>query len=509
MRWGLWVAVLLGGTATTVPGAPFAWLAHDSAGKVGRMDLATHTTHTVAVAGGPFTTAASLTGLRAYSANADQSISVFDASATLPALLTTIPVPAFPVAVAARADGAKVYAPLGDGTVAVVDAATNTLLSPISIAAAASFGAIVTSLDGTRAYIAKMEYPVASVAVLDTVADAFVADVYLNSAGTFPIGIAVSPDGTRAYATVFGVPEVYVIDAETNLLTDDVSIALATDFGTPQPWGLAVSPDGARVYVAERDVDRLAVLDPVAMTELTSVPVGSTPTVVDLTPDGARAYVVNTGDGSLSIFDTATNGIVGTVLTVADGPSGGARFIAPGTTTTTLAPTTSTTSTTATTTTSTSSTTSTTVPPPPALSPTARACQKTIGLSFKRFGAKAHGLFVACFQRLLDDVAGGEGTAGAAGACLAALDPNVPSAKIARLRTVATAQIVARCGGVTPAELAQPCSPGASTIADVASCVLDAQAARVSEATAAEHGAACGVATAAGLSSLYPGLCAP
>src|SRR5262249_2353641 len=153
----------------------------------------------------------------------------------------------------------------------------------------------------------------------------------------------------------------------------------------------------------ENVTNRLAVLDATAMTEITSVPVGASPTVVDLTPDGSRAYVVNTGESSLTLVDTATNTVIGTVLTVDDFPTAGERFIAPGPTTTTTSSTTSTLG--ATTSSTTSPPTSTTIAPPPVLSAAGLVCQKTIALSFKRFGAKVHGVFVSCFQRVLLAVA--------------------------------------------------------------------------------------------------------
>src|SRR5262249_44053271 len=158
----------------------------------------------------------------------------------------------------------------------------------------------------------------------------FTADIFLNADNTYPLGVAVSPDGTRVYATVFGVAAVYVVDATTSLLVG--AIPLSAEFGTPQPIGLAVSPDGARVYVAEQFVDRLAVLDAVDMTELTSVAVGQDPTVVDTSPDGARAYVVNISNSTVSIVDTASATVIGTLLTIDQYPSAGERFIAPGTT---------------------------------------------------------------------------------------------------------------------------------------------------------------------------------
>jgi hypothetical protein len=145
--------------------------------------------------------------------------------------------------------------------------------------------------------------------------------------------------------------------------------------------------------------------------------------------------------------------------------------------------------------------------PPPVLSAAGLVCQKTIALSFKRFGAKVHGVFVTCFQRLLIAVANGNGTVAAADDCIADLDPTLPFSKASKLRNVARNQILARCAAVTPVMLGFPCHPDETTMAETADCVLDAQVTRVTQALAAEYGASCGVATAAGLVTRYPSLC--
>ncbi len=518
MRWW-WIAVVVVVAATNVGAAPFAWLAHQTVNRVGRLDLASHLTASVTVGAGPISTAASLDGLRAYSNNgSDSSVSVIDAQSMT--VVATVPMPAYPSAIAARADGAKVYVVLGDGSVAVIDATANTIATTIPIGGFSS-GAIVANAAGDRAYVTKSESPVTSVAVIDTVNDTLVADVFLNANGSFPLGVAVSPDGTRVYATVWDTTEVYVVDATTNLLAD--TIPLSNDFGSPQPNGLAVSPDGTRVYAAEMFVDRVAVLDATTNTEITTVAVGQSPFVLDVTPDGSFVYVVNASDSSLSIIDTANNTNIGTVLTVDEFPSAGERFIVPGvtstsTSTSTSTPTTSS-STSSTSSSSTSSSTSTTVgatsttsstlPPPPFLSNVARVCQKVLTTSFKRFGAKTHGVFVTCFERVLSAVVGGTGMPAAESDCLADLDPGVATSKIMRMRSIAKTQVLARCATVTPGDMANPCDPAATTMADVADCICDAQLARVSEIVAAEYGRPCSIATAAGLASIYPGLCPP
>src|SRR5262245_35996349 len=126
MRWLLvgTVAVVL--AAANANAAPYAWLAHGSVDRVGRVDLATHETVSVGVGAGPISTAASLDGLRAYSNNgADSTVSVIDAQSMT--LITNVPMPSYPSAVAIRPQGDKVYVPLGDGTVAVIDTASNTI----------------------------------------------------------------------------------------------------------------------------------------------------------------------------------------------------------------------------------------------------------------------------------------------------------------------------------------------------------------------------------------------
>jgi YVTN family beta-propeller protein len=485
--------------------APFAWLAHQTTDHVARVDLQTHETVSVDVASSPISTAASLDGRRAYTHSTDSTVTVIDA--TVPSVIATVPLTSFPNAIVARPDAAKAYVALTDGTVAVIDGASNTVVDAIPVGSAPGYGAFVANQAGTRAYLMKTEYPVTSIAVIDMLNDTMVADLFLSASNNaFPLGVAVSPDGTRVYATLFNEMQVYVIDATTNLPLDPIPLSM--DFGQAIPNGLAVSPDGSRVYVVEEVTDRLAVLDATAMAEIASVPVGNGPSVVDVTPDGSRAYVLNSGSSSFTVVDTATDTVVGTVLTVDDFPTAGERFIAPGTSTTTSTTTSTLGATTSSTSTSTSSTTSTTFAPPPVLPAAGLVCQKTIALSFKRFGAKVHGVFVSCFQRLLAAIANGNGTADAADDCVADLDATLPFAKVTKLRNVARNQIVTRCASVTPAMLGFPCDPGATGIGETADCVLDAQLSRVTQALAAEYGASCGVATAAGLAVRYPNLCA-
>jgi hypothetical protein len=145
----------------------------------------------------------------------------------------------------------------------------------------------------------------------------------------------------------------------------------------------------------------------------------------------------------------------------------------------------------------------------PVLSATARSCQTAIAGSWKKYPVKIHKLFTGCYDRVLRDVASGAGTSSAAASCMQSLNPAAAGSALARARSAARIQLLGRCGALTPAQIAQPCSPTATTMAEVADCVLDRQAEYVASTVAAQYGASCSIATAAGLTTLFPKLCSP
>ncbi|PYX60268.1 MAG: hypothetical protein DMG76_03360, partial [Acidobacteria bacterium] len=91
---------------------------------------------------------------------------------------------------------------------------------------------------------------------------------------------------------------------------------LATiSLGTNQnPFGVAITPDGTRAYVTINFPNNVvAVIDTATNTVLATIPVGVGPIGVAITPDGARAYVTNDDSNTVSVIDTATNTLVATV----------------------------------------------------------------------------------------------------------------------------------------------------------------------------------------------------
>ena len=71
-----------------------------------------------------------------------------------------------------------------------------------------------------------------SVSVIDTASNTVAAEVTVESD---PLGVAITPDGTRAYVTNKSADAVSVIDTSTNTVLTTVPL------GGP-PWGVAITP---------------------------------------------------------------------------------------------------------------------------------------------------------------------------------------------------------------------------------------------------------------------------
>jgi YVTN family beta-propeller protein len=98
-----------------------------------------------------------------------------------------------------------------------------------------------------------------------------------------------------------------VIDTATNTVTATISVG-------EEPIGVAVSPDGSRVYVTNQaGFSTASVIDTATNTVTATIPVGMEASGVAITPDGSKVYVVNTRDNTVSVIATATNTVTATI----------------------------------------------------------------------------------------------------------------------------------------------------------------------------------------------------
>lgn len=105
-------------------------------------------------------------------------------------------------------------------------------------------------------------------------------------------GIAISPDGTRAYLSQFSGHEIAVYDIEPASPNFHTQVA-----GIPvgfQPGDLAITPDGTRAYVGH--LGGIDVINTATEAVQTILVAGTDPVAdIALTPDGKRAYFARSG----------------------------------------------------------------------------------------------------------------------------------------------------------------------------------------------------------------------
>ena len=100
---------------------------------------------------------------------------------------------------------------------------------------------------------------------------------------------------------------VLVIDTATNTVVATIAVGQT-------PFGVAITPDGTRAYVTNQNSNTVSVIDTATNTVVATIPVGLRPAGVAITPDGTRAYVANVcRDNTVSVIDTATNTVVATI----------------------------------------------------------------------------------------------------------------------------------------------------------------------------------------------------
>jgi YVTN family beta-propeller protein len=141
-----------------------------------------------------------------------------------------------------------------------------------------------------------------------------------------PNEIALDASETRVYVTDLQSPTLFAV----NLTGGDIQEA-RTGGG---PEGIALAPDGSALWIANRDDGTISVLDPFTLGMVSSMLSGRGPVRIGFSPDGARAYVVNAGEGSVTIFDAHGRARLGMIpvglypLGIAIDPNGTRAYVA-------------------------------------------------------------------------------------------------------------------------------------------------------------------------------------
>jgi YVTN family beta-propeller protein len=146
--------------------------------------------------------------------------------------------------------------------------------------------------------------------VIDTSTNTIVATI---TVGSRCVGVAITPDGTRAYVANLANSNVSVIDTSNNTVVATVTVGVNPEF-----IAIGKTSLGTMAYVSNSDpaFNNVSVIDTATNTVIATVAVGTHPNSVAMTPDGTRVYVENVIDSTVSVIDTAHNVVIATVMNV-------------------------------------------------------------------------------------------------------------------------------------------------------------------------------------------------
>jgi YVTN family beta-propeller protein len=182
---------------------------------------------------------------------------------------------------------------------AIADTSTNTVTTTLS-AISSPYG-VALSPDGSRAYVAG--YP-NLISVVDTASRTVIAQPQV---GGVPTTVVVSPDGKWVYASAVAGPDVTVIDTSSN------TVARVVPTGLKDAANIGLTPDGKKLFVSAASpvYGSLVVIDTTtfSVTQIPSPAYGCTN--IAMSPTAPRAYLAC--NGVVLILDTSANTLVGAI----------------------------------------------------------------------------------------------------------------------------------------------------------------------------------------------------
>jgi YVTN family beta-propeller protein len=287
------------------------------------------TAATPGIGAGPLGVAINPAGTRVYVVNYSDStdsttngtVSVIDSNQSSPTLnqvIASITVGVKPELVAVSPNGAMAYVTNSvSNSVSVINTTTNTQTTTISVGGV-PVGVAFTP-DGSKAYVTLADK--SRVAIIDT-ASSTASSTTIPLSVSNPIGIVVNSAGTFAYVADFGQAEAAPAQVGAvsviNLATGAEVAAIPVGFG---PIGIAISPDGSRVYVSNYVDGTVSVIDTATNTQTALVAVGLGPLGITVDTTGTYAYVNNANSDSVSIIDLSANVARAGAITVGTAPN--------------------------------------------------------------------------------------------------------------------------------------------------------------------------------------------
>ncbi|HYL75809.1 MAG TPA: hypothetical protein VEU96_16485 [Bryobacteraceae bacterium] len=214
------------------------------------------------------------------------------------AVKAVISVASRPIEVELTPDARTALVTSYDNVVNFIDVASNSVIFKFTTDSTVNPSGIAIAPDGTRAYITSFNSSNGAVLAIDLGTRSIIATIPVNA---FPQSLFMTPDGAQVYVTFPLGNAVYVIDTLTNRVATTLSITA--------PYGIGFSPTGTKAYItsASGSPGSVVVLDTATYTVVKSYPVGVSPFAIAVMYGGRYVIVNNFGSNSVSVIDTVTD----------------------------------------------------------------------------------------------------------------------------------------------------------------------------------------------------------
>jgi YVTN family beta-propeller protein len=169
---------------------------------------------------------------------------------------------------------------------------------------------IASSPDGRTLLVSNNGQSTQSLVVIDRQSAVVRQTISYRAPEALFIGVAFSPDGSRAFASAGGNNKIRTYTVRDQELTEGDPIRLPTERDGKRinlyPAGLAISADGGTLFVANNLDDSVSIVDLATRSVKAIVPVGHNPYGMLVADNGRDLYVSNWGEQSVSVVDSGT-----------------------------------------------------------------------------------------------------------------------------------------------------------------------------------------------------------
>lgn len=235
---------------------------------IGVVDLATlQLTRVIRGVSDPEQLAVSRDGKKLFIASEDTGTAII-VDATDGHTVASLAVGGEPEGMTTSPDGKVVYVTSeADHRVSVIEVASSRIIRQMDVGARPRFSAF--SRDGKRAYVSCEND--SSISVVDATQHAVIGSIKLDGGPLMrPVGLIVSPDGSRLYAATGRGGLVVAIDTATGKTLGSVAVG-------PRPWGISLSPDGKTLFTANGSSNDVTVVDVATLKVESKLAVGDGP----------------------------------------------------------------------------------------------------------------------------------------------------------------------------------------------------------------------------------------